>query len=107
MDDVEDITPEADPSYNLGELADVTDDQAYRRWMVDSQRKNNSFMRRILHLVTGGFIRGSAQRQSATERTPRSHRPGKEPMGTGPSIEEVHRSPNRRFFDPAESSESD
>ena len=38
MEDVEDITPEADPSYDLGELADVTDDQAYRRWMVDSQR---------------------------------------------------------------------
>ncbi|KAF3510186.1 hypothetical protein F2Q69_00007270 [Brassica cretica] len=56
MEDVEDITPEADPSYDLGELADVTDDQAYRRWMVDSQRKNNSLMQRILHLVTGGFI---------------------------------------------------
>ncbi|KAF2591045.1 hypothetical protein F2Q70_00039266 [Brassica cretica] len=36
MEDVEGITPEADPSYDLGELADVTDDQAYRRWMVDS-----------------------------------------------------------------------
>ncbi|KAL0789846.1 hypothetical protein Bca101_006092 [Brassica carinata] len=36
MEDVEDITSEADPSYDLGELADVTDDQAYRRWMVDS-----------------------------------------------------------------------
>ncbi|KAF2541010.1 hypothetical protein F2Q68_00031800 [Brassica cretica] len=54
MEDVEDITLEAYPSYDLRELADVTDDQAYRRWMVDSQRKNNSLMRRILHLVTGG-----------------------------------------------------
>ncbi|KAG5411699.1 hypothetical protein IGI04_008018 [Brassica rapa subsp. trilocularis] len=105
MDDVEDITPEADPSYDLGELADVTDDQAYRRWMVDSQRKNNSLMRRILHLVTGGCIGGSAQRQSTTDRPPRSHRPGKEPMGTGPFSEEVHRSRNRRSFDPAESGE--
>ncbi|KAF2618511.1 hypothetical protein F2Q68_00040163 [Brassica cretica] len=78
MDDVEDITPEADLSYKLGELADVTDDQAYRRWMVDSQRKNNSLMRRILHLVTGGCIGGSTQRQSPTEQTPRPHRPGKE-----------------------------
>ncbi|KAF3537754.1 hypothetical protein F2Q69_00023539 [Brassica cretica] len=58
MEDVEDITPEANPSYDLGELADVTDDQAYRRW------KNNSLMRRILHLVTGGCIGGSNQRQS-------------------------------------------
>ncbi|KAF3502349.1 hypothetical protein F2Q69_00043138 [Brassica cretica] len=30
MEDVEDITPEADPSYDLEELADVTNDQAYR-----------------------------------------------------------------------------
>jgi len=107
MEDVEDITPEADPSYDLGELADVTDDQAYRRWMVDSQRKNNSLMRRILHLITGGCIGGSNQRQPPAEQTPRSHRPGKAPMGTGTSTEEVHRSRNRRSFDPAESGESD
>ncbi|KAF3532225.1 hypothetical protein DY000_02043083 [Brassica cretica] len=67
MEDVEDITPEAEPSYDLGELADVTDDQAYRRWMVDSQRKNNSLLRRILHLVTGGCIGGSNQRQPPAE----------------------------------------
>ncbi|KAF3561122.1 hypothetical protein DY000_02015067 [Brassica cretica] len=67
MEDVEDITPEADPSYDLGELADVTDVQAYRRWMVDSQRKNNNLMRRILHLVTDGCIGGSNQRQSPAE----------------------------------------
>ena len=59
MEDVEDITSESEPSYDLGELADVTDDQAYRRWMVDSQRKNNSLMWRILHLITGGCIGGS------------------------------------------------
>ncbi|KAF3532721.1 hypothetical protein DY000_02038868 [Brassica cretica] len=62
MDDVEDITPEADMSYDLGELADVADDQAYRRWMVDSERKNNSLMKRILHLVTGGCLGGDTQR---------------------------------------------
>ncbi|KAF3544850.1 hypothetical protein DY000_02007611 [Brassica cretica] len=49
-------------------------------------------MRRILHLVTGGCIGGSNQRQSPTEQTSRSHRPGKSPMGTGTSTEEVHRS---------------
>ncbi|KAF3494111.1 hypothetical protein DY000_02052952 [Brassica cretica] len=89
MEDVEDITPEVEPSYDLGELADVTDDQAYRRWMVDLQRKNNSLMRRILHLITGGCIGGSKQRQPPAEQTPRSHRPGKAPMGTGTSTEEV------------------
>uniref|UniRef100_A0A0D3ADN8 Arabidopsis retrotransposon Orf1 C-terminal domain-containing protein n=1 Tax=Brassica oleracea var. oleracea TaxID=109376 RepID=A0A0D3ADN8_BRAOL len=89
MEDVEDITPEAEPSYDLGELADVTDDQAYRRWMVDSQRKNNSLMRRILHLITGGCIGRSNQRQPPAEQTPRSHRPGKAPMGTGTSTEEA------------------
>ncbi|KAF3548824.1 hypothetical protein DY000_02008749 [Brassica cretica] len=107
MEDVEDITPEAEPSYDLRELADVTDDQAYRRWMVDSQRKNKSLMRRILHLITGGCIGGSNQRQPPAEPTPRSHRPGKAPMGTVTSTEEVHRSRNRRSFDPAESGESD
>ncbi|KAF3547135.1 hypothetical protein DY000_02006467 [Brassica cretica] len=71
--------------------------------MVDSQRKNNSLMRRILHLVTGGCIGGSNQRQSPADQAPRSHRPGKAPMGTGPSTEEVHHSRNRRLFDPAES----
>ncbi|KAF3541141.1 hypothetical protein F2Q69_00021766 [Brassica cretica] len=64
-------------------------------------------MRRILHLVTGGCIGGSNQRQSPAAQTPRPHRPGKEPMGTGPSTEEVHRSRNRRSLDPAESGESD
>ncbi|WZZ70618.1 hypothetical protein YC2023_081988 [Brassica napus] len=73
MEDVEDITPEAEPSYDLGELADVTDDQAYRCWMVDSQRKNNSLMQRILHLITGGCIGGSNHRQPPAEQTPRSH----------------------------------
>ncbi|KAL0681641.1 hypothetical protein Bca4012_048488 [Brassica carinata] len=107
MDDVEDITPKADRSYDLGELADVADDQAYRRWMVDSQRKNNSLMNRILHLVTGGCLGEDTQRQSPVEQTPRSHRPGKEPMGTTPSTAQVHRSRNRRSLDPAESGESD
>ncbi|WZZ78493.1 hypothetical protein YC2023_099065 [Brassica napus] len=107
MEDVEDITSESEPSYDLGELADVTDDQAYRRWMVDSQRKNNSLMRRILHLITGGCIGRSYERQPPAEQTPRSHRPGKAPMGTSTSTEEVHRSRNRRSFDPAESGESD
>ncbi|KAF3523047.1 hypothetical protein F2Q69_00045980 [Brassica cretica] len=95
MEDVEDITPKYDPSYDLGELADVTDDQAYRRWMVDSQQKNNSLMRWILHPVTGGWIGGSNQRQSPAEQTQRSHSPGKVPIGTGTSTEEVPRSCNR------------
>ncbi|KAF3550193.1 hypothetical protein DY000_02006773 [Brassica cretica] len=67
MEDVEDITPEVESSYDLGELADVTDDQAYRCWMVDSQRKNNSLMRRILHLVTGGCVGGSNHRMPSAE----------------------------------------
>ncbi|KAF3554087.1 hypothetical protein F2Q69_00015399 [Brassica cretica] len=75
--------------------------------MVDSQRKNNSLMRRILHLVTGVCIGGSYQRQSPAEKTPRSHHPGKAPMGTCTSTEEVHCSRNRRSFDQAKSGESD
>ncbi|KAF3585331.1 hypothetical protein F2Q69_00029036 [Brassica cretica] len=63
-------------------------------------------MRRILHLITGGCIGGSNQRQPPAEQTPRSHRPGKAPMGTGTSTEEVHRLHNRSSFDPAESGDS-
>ncbi|KAL0754475.1 hypothetical protein Bca101_092143 [Brassica carinata] len=44
--------------------------------------------------------------QSPAEQTPRSHRPGKAPMGTCTSTEEVHRSHNRCSFYPAESGES-
>ncbi|KAF2576969.1 hypothetical protein F2Q70_00012372 [Brassica cretica] len=57
--------------------------------------------------VSSGCIGGSNQRQSPAEQTPRSHRPGKAPMGTGTSTEEVHRSRNKRSFDPAKSCESD
>ncbi|KAF3504679.1 hypothetical protein F2Q69_00042915 [Brassica cretica] len=64
-------------------------------------------MRMILHLVTGGCIGGSNQRQSPVAQTPQPHRPGKEPMGRGPSTEEVNRSRNRRSLDLAESGKSD
>ena len=80
MDDVEDITLHEDTAYDLGPLDDDADDATYRRWMVDSQRKKNSLMKRILRAITGGCFSGQEARTSAQENTPQqSHRPGKEP----------------------------
>lgn len=77
MDDVEDVTPDADGANDLDDLADVADDHAYRCWMVDSQRKNNNLMKRILRAITGGCIGG--QEEQTQQRT---RRPGKEQAGT-------------------------
>ncbi|KAL0802982.1 hypothetical protein Bca101_058158 [Brassica carinata] len=52
MDDVEDVTPEWGSAYDLGPIEDDADDATYRRWMIDSQRKNNSLMKRILKVIT-------------------------------------------------------
>ncbi|KAF2618104.1 hypothetical protein F2Q68_00038955 [Brassica cretica] len=77
MDYVDDITPDEDTAYDLGPLDDDADDATYRRWMVDSQRKNNSLMKRIRRAITGGCFSGQEGRTSAKEHTPQqSHRPG-------------------------------
>ncbi|KAF2562840.1 hypothetical protein F2Q70_00014760 [Brassica cretica] len=62
MDEPEDITPNEETAYDLGPLDDDADEAAYRRRMVDSQRKNNSLMKRILKAITWGMF----QRSSAT-----------------------------------------
>src|SRR5690606_5894211 len=100
MDEVEDVTPIDDEDYNLEDLTDVTDDHAYRRWMVDSQKKNNSLLRRILKGITGGCIgnQGHQPRQ-------RARRPGKEPVGTSSGGESLPQ--NRRTADHSGSGESD
>uniref|UniRef100_M4FIT0 Arabidopsis retrotransposon Orf1 C-terminal domain-containing protein n=1 Tax=Brassica campestris TaxID=3711 RepID=M4FIT0_BRACM len=83
MDDVEDITPDEDTAYELGPLDDDADDATYRRWIVDSQRKSNCLMKRILKAITGGCFGSQEGRTSAQEQTPQqSHRPGKEPVGS-------------------------
>ena len=99
-DDVEDITPPADGTYDLEDLTDVTDDHAYRRWMVDSQKKNNSLMKRILRALTGGCIR--SQDEQTTQGT---RRPGKEPAGTSTREERLPR--NRRTAGHSSSGDSD
>ncbi|KAL0722800.1 hypothetical protein Bca4012_037399 [Brassica carinata] len=100
MDDVEDVTLNADEEYNLEDLADVTDDHAYRRWMVDSQKKNNSLSRRILRGITGGCIRGQGEQTQQ-----RTRRPGKEPVGTSAGGERLPR--NRRTAGYSGSGDSD
>ncbi|CAN7089687.1 unnamed protein product [Brassica rapa subsp. narinosa] len=99
-DDVEDITPPADGAYDLEDLTDVTDDHAYRRWMVDSQKKNNSLMKRILRALTGGCIRSQVERTTQGTR-----RPGKEPAGTSAREERLPR--NRRTAGHSSSGDSD
>ena len=100
MDDVEDVTPSADSAYDLEDLTDVTDDHAYRRWMVDSQKKNNSLMKRILRAITGGCI--GSQDEQTTQGT---RRPGKEPAGTSTGEERLPR--NRRTAGHSSSGDSD
>ena len=69
MDDVEDITLDEDAAYEFGPLDDDAVDATNRRWMVDSQRKNNSLMKRILKAITGGCFVGQEGRTSAQEQT--------------------------------------
>jgi len=99
-DDVEDMAPPADGAYDLEDLTDVTDDHAYRRWMVDSQKKNNSLMKRILRALTGGCI--GSQDEQTTQGT---RRPGKEPAGTSTGEERLPR--NRRTTGHSSSGDSD
>ncbi|KAF2542995.1 hypothetical protein F2Q68_00031393 [Brassica cretica] len=106
MDDVEDITPDKDTAYDVGPLDDDADDATYCRWMVNSQRNNNSLMKRILRAITGGCFSGQEGRTSAQEHTPQlSHHPGKEPVGSSAAGECLPR--NRRIAGRSESGESD
>ncbi|KAF3527174.1 hypothetical protein F2Q69_00047633 [Brassica cretica] len=58
--------------------------------MVDSQRKNNNLMKRILKAITGGCMGAlSIAEPRQDQPTPRSHRPGKEPAGTTRGYEET------------------
>ena len=104
MDEPEDITPNKETTYDLGPLDD--DEAAYRHWMVDSQRKNNSLMKRILKAITGGCFGGQEPQPAAAEQTPQQyHRAGKEPAGSSAGAERLLR--NRRMAGRSESGESD
>ena len=106
MDEPEDITPDEDTAYDLGPHDDDVDDATYRCWMVDSQRKNDSLMKRILKVITCGCFGGQEGRTSAQEQTPQqSHRPGKAPVGSSADGARLQR--NRRTAGRYESGESD
>ncbi|KAF3555525.1 hypothetical protein F2Q69_00013293 [Brassica cretica] len=91
MDDAEFVGPVGgDTAYDLGPLDDNADDATYRRWLVDSQRKNNSLMKRILKAITGGCLGAPSTAAPRQEQpAPRSHRPGKEPAGTARGEEQT------------------
>ncbi|KAF3576355.1 hypothetical protein DY000_02029280 [Brassica cretica] len=56
----------------------------------DSQRKNNSLMKRILKAITGGCMGApSTPEPRQDQTTSRSHRPGKESAGTARGDEET------------------
>ncbi|KAL0647660.1 hypothetical protein Bca4012_045951 [Brassica carinata] len=110
MDDVEFFrTDGGDNAYDLGPLDGNAYDAAYRRWMVDSQRKNNSLMKRILKAITGGCMRApSTDEPRHDQPTPSSHRQGKEPAGSARGDEETPwATPCRRNMRSAGQSESD
>src|SRR5690606_26098812 len=100
MDDVEDVTPNADGEYDLEDLADVTDDHAFRRWMVDSLKKNNNLLKRILRGITSDCIGGQGEQPRQ-----RTRRPGKEPVGTSSGGERLPR--NKRTSGHSDSGDSD
>ncbi|KAG2305029.1 hypothetical protein Bca52824_033680 [Brassica carinata] len=66
-EDVEDVTP--DPNYDLEDIEDGFDDATYRRWMIDSQRKNNSLLKRILKTIAGGCFKGQQEREDEQEQS--------------------------------------
>ncbi|KAF2556128.1 hypothetical protein F2Q68_00016422 [Brassica cretica] len=74
--------------------------------MVDSQRKNNSLMKRILKAITGGCFGGQERRASEQKQTPQQpHRLVKEPAGSSAVEERLPQ--NRRTAGRSESGESD
>ena len=110
MDDVDFVlTDGGDNAYDLGPLDDNADDTAYRRWMVDSLRKNNSLLKRILKTINGGCMGAPSTAEPRQDQpTLRSHRPGKEPERTARGDEETPwATPRRRNRRSAGQSESD
>ncbi|KAF3610163.1 hypothetical protein DY000_02046598 [Brassica cretica] len=80
--------------------------------MVDSQRKNNSLMKKILKVITGGCLGTPSTAEPRREQpTLSSHRPGKEPAGTARGEEETTwatpRKRNRRSTGQSESDDTD
>ncbi|KAL0730034.1 hypothetical protein Bca4012_026127 [Brassica carinata] len=74
--------------------------------MIDSQRKNNSLLKRILKTITGGCFKGQQEREDEQEQSQRTgHRPGKEPAGATSGGERLPR--NRRIAGQSGSGESD
>ncbi|KAF3550139.1 hypothetical protein DY000_02008258 [Brassica cretica] len=64
--EMDDTTPD---EYDLGLTEYDADADTYRRWMIDSQHKNNSLMKRILRAITGGCF------QSHTSAGEQAHTP--------------------------------
>ncbi|KAF2557772.1 hypothetical protein F2Q68_00015139 [Brassica cretica] len=101
-----------DTGHDLDPLDNDVDDAAYRRWMVDSQCKNNGLMKRILKAITGGCLGTPSTSDPCREQpTTSGHRPGKEPAGTARGEEETPwatpRKRNRRFAGQSESDDTD
>ncbi|KAF2556890.1 hypothetical protein F2Q68_00014238 [Brassica cretica] len=102
----------SDTTYDLGPLDDDADDAASRRWMADSQRTNNSLVKRILKAITGGCLGTPSTAEPRREQpTPSCHRPGKETAGTARGEEETPwatpRKRNRRSAGQSEGDDTD
>ncbi|WZZ86315.1 hypothetical protein YC2023_114894 [Brassica napus] len=111
MDEPEFVgTVGGDTGYDLDPIDNDADDAAYRHWMVDSQRKNNGLMKRILKAITGGFLGTPSTAEPRREQpTTSGHRPGKEPAGTamGEIPRATPRKRNRRSTGQFESDDTD
>ena len=115
MDDVEDITPSADRTYDLGPFEKDLDAETYRRWMIDFQRKNNSLMKRILRAITGVCFQGQSSRAARKDQADKEDQATravrraakKQPMEQKLSPAEVKRGRNMRYVGQYDSEETE
>ncbi|KAF3580441.1 hypothetical protein DY000_02031616 [Brassica cretica] len=71
-----DTTPD---EYDLRPIEYDADAETYRRWMIDSQHKNNSLMNRILRAITGGCFQSQTSEAEQANTPQPNRRAGKEP----------------------------
>ncbi|KAF3533000.1 hypothetical protein DY000_02039941 [Brassica cretica] len=56
--------------YDLGPIEDDADAETYRRWMIDTQQKNNSLTKKILRVIIGSCFLGQTTGATEQEHTP-------------------------------------
>ncbi|KAF2603066.1 hypothetical protein F2Q70_00025698 [Brassica cretica] len=97
-----DTTPD---EYDLGPIEYDADADTYHRWMIDSQSKNNSLMKRILRTITGGCFQSQTSAGEQANTPQPNRRSGKEPAESSAGGERLGR--NKRDAGHSGSGDSD